>query len=160
MSNPKTYAEKLRDPRWQKKRLEIMSRDAFKCRACESDSKILNVHHRVYHKGKNPWEYEDEMLETLCEDCHAKIEGSIRAVAESCAFDPTILRIMSFLCDAKNTAKCHTLYAWIESIARFQRDYSQAHLYDMQSCALHLVGAITDSAYKLSLEAFQEDGGE
>jgi len=26
-----TYSEKLKDPRWQKKRLEILSRDNFTC---------------------------------------------------------------------------------------------------------------------------------
>ena len=26
------YVEKLKDPRWQRKRLEIMQRDGFRCR--------------------------------------------------------------------------------------------------------------------------------
>lgn len=32
--------------------------------------KCLNVHHTYYVEGKNPWEYPDDALETLCEDCH------------------------------------------------------------------------------------------
>ena len=64
------YSEKLRDPRWQKKRLEIMERDGFSCRRCRGASQTLNVHHLYYEDGKNPWDYPDASLVTLCEDCH------------------------------------------------------------------------------------------
>ncbi len=74
MKDPRTYAEKLRDPRWQKKRLEIMQRDGFQCTSCGDDSTTLNVHHSVYQKGAMPWEYEDHFLTTLCELCHANVE--------------------------------------------------------------------------------------
>lgn len=30
----------------------------------------LNVHHKEYIKGRKPWEYENEQLLTLCEECH------------------------------------------------------------------------------------------
>jgi len=65
-----TYAEKLRDPRWQKKRLEIMQRDEFTCMVCGETESTLNVHHHYYDKGKDPWDYEDNALITMCEDCH------------------------------------------------------------------------------------------
>lgn len=65
-----TYAEKLQNPKWQEKRLRIMDRDKFQCQTCGSQSKNLNVHHRFYIKGREPWEYGDETLETLCRDCH------------------------------------------------------------------------------------------
>lgn len=70
-SKPK-YSDLLRDPRWQRKRLEIMQRDNFSCKGCGSSYKTLNVHHRIYRKGLNPWEYKDSDLITLCEGCHAK----------------------------------------------------------------------------------------
>lgn len=63
-----SYSEKLHDPRWQKKRLEILQRDGWKCLCCEDSKKTLNVHHLVYHK--EPWDAPQETLETLCEDCH------------------------------------------------------------------------------------------
>lgn len=66
----KSYSEKLRDPRWQKKRLEIMEKSGFKCQACESSDVTLNVHHGRYEFGKSPWEYENESLHCLCESCH------------------------------------------------------------------------------------------
>lgn len=66
-----TYAEKLKDTKWQKKRLLILERDSFTCQSCFTDSETLHVHHLKYHKGKEPWEIEDCYLTTLCEDCHS-----------------------------------------------------------------------------------------
>lgn len=64
-----TYAEKLKDPRWQRKRLEIFDRDGFKCIRCGDGLKTLHVHHLQYYG--EPWEAPDAMLSTLCCDCHA-----------------------------------------------------------------------------------------
>lgn len=66
----KTYSEKLTDPRWQQKRLRIFERDGFACRNCGDGTSTLNVHHIVYLSGRDPWEYEDKALLTLCEQCH------------------------------------------------------------------------------------------
>lgn len=66
----KTYWEKLRDPRWQKKRLEIMEIHDFQCELCQSENSPLNVHHKVYFKNKEPWEYKNHQLSCLCESCH------------------------------------------------------------------------------------------
>jgi len=67
------YIEKLKNPKWQKKRLEILNRDNFKCRNCESDEKCLQIHHLIYNDCE-PWEYENRNLITLCEDCHKEEE--------------------------------------------------------------------------------------
>lgn len=64
------YSEKLRDPRWQKKRLKILERDNFTCLNCNSDNVSLSVHHKEYIKGSEPWEYSDKYLVTLCQPCH------------------------------------------------------------------------------------------
>lgn len=66
----KTYSEKLKDPRWQRKRLEIMERDEFKCSQCESDTETLTVHHTYYVTGRSPWMYPNWSLTTLCSSCH------------------------------------------------------------------------------------------
>ena len=65
-----TYAEKLTDPRWQKKRLEILERDGWKCVACGDHKKTLHVHHGYYERGLDPWDYSSDTLWTLCVDCH------------------------------------------------------------------------------------------
>jgi cytochrome c553 len=64
------YSDKLKDPRWQKKRLEILKRDEFTCQLCFDNESPLNIHHRIYIKGKEVWNYPDNLLVTLCEDCH------------------------------------------------------------------------------------------
>ena len=65
-----TYFEKLKDPRWQKKRLEVLSTAAWTCASCNDKTQTLHVHHRQYFKGREPWEYEVGQLEVLCEACH------------------------------------------------------------------------------------------
>jgi hypothetical protein len=65
-----TYAEKLKDPRWQKKRLEILNRDEWMCQRCQDNESTLHVHHLSYTAGKEPWEYESDNFTTLCEGCH------------------------------------------------------------------------------------------
>jgi hypothetical protein len=67
---PKTYSEKLQHPKWQEKRLLILQRDEFTCRECGDKEKMLHVHHKYYENGKEPWDYEDSSLITLCKDCH------------------------------------------------------------------------------------------
>ena len=67
------YSEKLLDPRWQKKRLEVLERAGWKCQACSQEAKTLHVHHLIY-TAKEPWEEPNENLECLCEDCHGHRE--------------------------------------------------------------------------------------
>lgn len=38
----------------------------------DSGIKCLNVHHKYYIRGKNPWEYPDDAFVTLCDKCHQK----------------------------------------------------------------------------------------
>lgn len=85
------YFEMLRDPRWQKKRLEILQRDNFTCVECHSDGKHLNVHHGYYAKGKKPWEYPDASLYTLCEDCHRAISATKTILDSECGLVAPIL---------------------------------------------------------------------
>jgi hypothetical protein len=66
----KTYWEKLKDPRWQKLRLEAMQKANFTCEVCNDTETSLNVHHREYFKGNEPWEYNTNQLSVVCEKCH------------------------------------------------------------------------------------------
>lgn len=66
------YFEKLKDPRWQRKRLRIFSRDNWTCKDCGEKGKELQVHHTAYISGKEPWEVDDCYLVTLCKSCHEK----------------------------------------------------------------------------------------
>jgi hypothetical protein len=72
-----TYSEKLKDPRWQKKRLEILQRDEFTCVKCGDNTSTLHVHHKAYHSG-DPWDTPDAHLVTLCEGCHESEEIELK----------------------------------------------------------------------------------
>lgn len=69
-----TYSDLLRDPRWQKKRLEILNRDDFYCGKCFDGETTLHVHHKHYQHGKKPWEYNSDFLITLCKTCHEAVK--------------------------------------------------------------------------------------
>lgn len=68
------YSQLLKSPLWQRKRLEIFNRDSFKCRFCGNEHLQIHVHHLLYLPDRNPWEYPDEYLVTLCETCHTDEE--------------------------------------------------------------------------------------
>lgn len=69
----KTYQDLLKDPRWQKKRLQVLERDDWRCQCCLDNDKTLHVHHARY-VGGNPWDCPIQYLITLCEKCHKEEE--------------------------------------------------------------------------------------
>nr|DAY73205.1 MAG TPA: NinG recombination protein [Caudoviricetes sp.] len=73
------YKEQMNDPRWVERSREIMKRDDFTCQLCGKSHTKLNVHHIRYIKGKDYWDYPDELLMTVCENCHQKIHGKYKA---------------------------------------------------------------------------------
>lgn len=62
------YTKKLQDPRWQRKRLEVMQAAGWKCVICGDAKEELNVHHPEYDKAYEPWQYNN--LQCLCKTCH------------------------------------------------------------------------------------------
>lgn len=66
-----TYGEQLSHPLWKEKASLIKERDDFKCVRCGAGWKELHIHHKLPEPFKLAWEYPDDTLETLCEDCHA-----------------------------------------------------------------------------------------
>jgi hypothetical protein len=112
MSN---YYAKLKDPRWQKKRLEILSRDSFTCRLCDDKESTLHVHHIRYAKGADPWDYPDDCLVTLCESCHEEMhivkigDRLLESLIVGGAFMNDLFGIMAALdgqfCDGPNKEK-------------------------------------------------------
>lgn len=65
------YKSLLLDARWKDLSIIIKKRDKFECKKC-GYNKRLQVHHKVYIKGRMPWEYDSNQLVTLCEECHKK----------------------------------------------------------------------------------------
>lgn len=64
------YYEKLKDPRWQKLRLEILEEKQWNCDGCGNRDKTLSVHHKTYSKNTEPWDYDKSNFMVLCEECH------------------------------------------------------------------------------------------
>lgn len=96
------YSEKLRDPRWQRRRLDILQRDDFTCQICFDTTTTLHVHHRRYLAGREPWEYGDHDLTTLCKPCH-DLETEAWPEAMACLVDVLCARGL-FAGDVQNLA--------------------------------------------------------
>lgn len=69
------YAELLKKPQWQKRRLQMLEAADWKCIECGAEDHQLHVHHKRYIAGAMPWEYADEDLAVLCEACHDRAHG-------------------------------------------------------------------------------------
>ena len=76
--NSEEYAEKLKDPMWQKVRGFMLWRDSYTCQKCGAKQEWgyeLHVHHKRYIAGREPWQYGTDDLTTLCKQCHCKEHG-------------------------------------------------------------------------------------
>lgn len=82
MDRKSEYSELLRDPRWQRLRLQVFERDKWTCQKCGETTRTLAVHHKWYTRDKKPWEYDLDALVTVCEDCHQE-EYKLRPAQES-----------------------------------------------------------------------------
>ncbi len=78
-----TYAQKLKDPRWQKKRLQVFERAGFECEFCGDKDSTLHAHHRAYVKGREPWDYDEFEIACLCENCHRATHADREVLTES-----------------------------------------------------------------------------
>lgn len=67
------YLEKLKDPRWKSKALKIKERDDWTCQKNFETWLPLHVHHKGYLPNREPWEYPDHFLVTLCNSCHPAV---------------------------------------------------------------------------------------
>jgi len=116
----KTYLEQLRDPRWQKRRLEILERDEFQCQNCGSEDSELQIHHLAYRQNTAPWDYENNELITLCKDCHSENTKELNEAIE-------FLRKNSFAIE---------IISQLNAILKFTRGFDP---YDLQLLIEHIV---------------------
>lgn len=77
MAKKRSYWEKLQDPRWQRRRLERLQAEGWKCQFCLTDDHQLHIHHTFYERGVEPWEYPDESLLVLCDNCHEQAQETM-----------------------------------------------------------------------------------
>lgn len=109
-----TYYEQLKDPRWQKKRLEIFTRDNFTCISCGSFHETLHVHHGVYIKGLKAWQYESKHLHTLCYSCHDTTELFIPTIYQLIGeTNPSLLWDIEWIFKWIKSGGAESLRKWI-----------------------------------------------
>lgn len=76
MNNPSNdfrlaYRAKMKDPRWRVFRARLISDRNCRCQECgEVFEEGLTIHHVDYLRGREPWEYPDDLVLVLCWDCH------------------------------------------------------------------------------------------
>lgn len=141
-----SYWEKLQDPRWQKRRLEIFGRAEFKCEECGNGKLQLHCHHKIYHKGREPWDYPDKELACLCDPCHEKwheVKDVLNAILVELSID-RMRELLSYgvalaMQDGKAT-KC-TLYSWPSYVGfsnAFQLDPAQVEQVTDETAWVHI----------------------
>ena len=77
------YSDLLLNPRWQKKRLEILNRDNWTCQLCKDTEETLHVHHKLYTSFQEPWNIDNDFLITYCSTCHEIVETFKKDDAEN-----------------------------------------------------------------------------
>lgn len=65
-----SYQTLSSDKRWQKKRERILDRCLGICENCGVINEFIEVHHCYYRYGRYPWQYPDQTLVGLCQECH------------------------------------------------------------------------------------------
>lgn len=97
------YRDKLKDPRWQRKRLEVLQRDSFTCCHCGDDKTELHIHHLKY--SGDPWEAKMEDMITVCVHCHNMEEllkkhapgSKVIKVMRRKNIDPSVVSMAAFV---------------------------------------------------------------
>lgn len=134
-----SYRDKLKDPRWQKRRLEVLNRDSFSCQNCGDATSTLHVHHLFYDNDWEPWDYPGEALLTLCEFCHEEETINRRGIEQTLLLTLKVIGFMhhdihlisdGFL-KMKNFAPRSTMAAslrWILSNELLMNELHEKHL--------------------------------
>lgn len=137
------YSDLLTDPRWQRKRLEILERDGWRCRDCEDDKSTLHVHHLWYPKGKAPWDVPSVILVTLCVKCHEEWGGAGRSGLESLGEE--MAHVSSFATDPCGELACSISEAREEGLLAVGADLGEKDEHVFHSA---LVWAIRQKAVR------------
>jgi hypothetical protein len=80
-----------------------MERDEFACVICYDNESTLNVHHCYYGKKRDPWDYDNDHLMTLCEECHKDVEAKREEILKELTWEVPIYSI-------------HAIATWADSL--------------------------------------------
>lgn len=76
------FSDQYKHPLWQKRRLQILDTHGWQCNDCGSSEKTLHVHHKQYFKDRMLWEYSDDELVALCDECHKSAHHVLDRIKE------------------------------------------------------------------------------
>jgi hypothetical protein len=146
-----SYAEKLLDPRWQKKRLEALNAAGFACSSCAATTITLHVHHKEYVKGREPWEYALDELEVLCAVCHSERHDPRRPLTSFLELLPAsamgeILALVAGYACAKGLFK-------VDEIIHLRPTSASSFYAGAVAAAIRREGAPTDNAAEILKQA-------
>jgi hypothetical protein len=63
-----------------------MQDNEYHCELCGDGESPLNIHHKEYFKGHEPWEYEINQLSCLCESCHESQHENVDLLKWVCSY--------------------------------------------------------------------------
>jgi hypothetical protein len=109
------YWEKLKDPRWQKKRLELFEAAKWKCQVCECSTKELQVHHKLYLRSTDPWDYEDWAYEVLCKNCHGGAQDMLETAHSAISKNPELLLLCWLFCNESDTSLIASINRFLQA---------------------------------------------
>lgn len=95
-----TYKDQLKNPKWQRKRLEVLELNDFTCQQCGSKENELHVHHLTYIKNRKVWEYHSDSLICICASCHKTLHNTNVLSFE----EKQIIRLYRYALKKKSTA--------------------------------------------------------
>lgn len=144
----KSYRSQYFDPRWQKKRLEVMEQQGFTCQRCKSTEKTLSVHHNQYIPNRDVWDYKNSQLSVLCQDCHGDLH------AEDDLLNDLISRIPPYSFERKTIAYLIGGYLEKEPMLKDATSFQELH-YNAGLLALKMVSNAVDFYFQSS-----EKGGK
>jgi len=78
-----TYAAKLKDPRWKRKRRDLIIAAGCACEECGDKESRLQIHHKYHDHSLAPWEYPHKAMCVLCSGCKKARREYERLLLES-----------------------------------------------------------------------------
>ncbi len=139
MAKKETYSEMLKHPKWQKKRLEVLQRDNFKCDKCGDEETELHIHHKE-RTAKDPRDEPIKNLVALCRICHFIVERDEKLFYTGSAINKVMLSDNCFIAISfKEGGTILSLYS-----------------FDLNSNLLEIIEGGTDKFKELFTQRFTE----
>lgn len=126
-----TYAEKLRDVRWKRRRDDLLRRSNYTCCECceplTTGTMDLQVHHVVYITALDPWDYPDELLVVVCDWHHRERQAVEQAIYAEvgkhlATLDLAEMRRQPIRAFFQDDSTLDYLPVWQRELLRYERD--------------------------------------